>query len=224
MRVRSNIRCPAKGENQGRENQEGRTRQPASCGNLGKLRRAIHAVSRLRCQPGVDWVVLTNGVTWRIYKVTFAKPIDQELVVECDFCALSGKVPKDVECLFLLCKEGWIKSVLGDYHSQKLALSRFFLGAMILSDPVLEVVRKELRRMSPDVRITVDEIRAVMESEVIKREVLEGDKANEARKKVTRSTTKRPRVVKEDKGDDLGESPVQPADVMEPDMPTTTDD
>ena len=27
---------------------------------------------------GVDWVVLTNGIVWRIYKVTFAKPICEE--------------------------------------------------------------------------------------------------------------------------------------------------
>ena len=28
---------------------------------------------------GVDWVVLTNGLVWRVYKVTFAKPIESEL-------------------------------------------------------------------------------------------------------------------------------------------------
>jgi hypothetical protein len=46
---------------------------------------------------GVDWVVLTNGTTWRIYKVIFGKPIDQELVIEIDFCALSPKSAKDIE-------------------------------------------------------------------------------------------------------------------------------
>ena len=27
---------------------------------------------------GVDWVLLTNGVSWRVYHIVFAKPIDQE--------------------------------------------------------------------------------------------------------------------------------------------------
>ena len=63
---------------------------------------------------GVDWVVLTNGVCWRVYKVIFAKPIDQELVIEINFCALDPKNPADLESLYLWCKEGWIKSVLGD--------------------------------------------------------------------------------------------------------------
>lgn len=139
---------------------------------------------------GVDWVVLTNGIYWRVYKIAFSKPIDYELVVEIDICKLSPKSEKDVESLFLYCKEGWIKSVLGDYHSQKQALSRFFLGAMVLTDPVLEVVRRELRRVSPDVKINIDEIRSVLTNEVIKREVLEGEKADEARKKIVRVANK----------------------------------
>ncbi|HTD65582.1 MAG TPA: type I restriction enzyme HsdR N-terminal domain-containing protein, partial [Candidatus Limnocylindria bacterium] len=139
---------------------------------------------------GVDWVVLTNGICWRVYKVTFAKPIDQELVIEIDFCALDAKSQTDLEALFLWCKEGWIKSVLGDYHTQKQALSRFFLGAMVLSDPVVEVIRRELRRVSPDVRIEIDQIRHVLSSEVLKRDVMEGDKAEEATKKIARVANK----------------------------------
>ena len=34
---------------------------------------------------GVDWAIVTNGIHWRMYKVSFAKPIDQELVLEIDF-------------------------------------------------------------------------------------------------------------------------------------------
>jgi hypothetical protein len=143
---------------------------------------------------GVEWVVLTNGVCWRVYKVTFGKPINQELVIDIDFCSLNSKNAKHLESLYLFCKEGWIKSVLGEYHIQKQALSRFFLGAMLLSDPVLEVIRRELRRMSPDVRIEVEEIKSVLTTDVIKREVLEGEKAEEARKKLARVANKALRV------------------------------
>jgi hypothetical protein len=31
---------------------------------------------------GVDWVILTNAGHWRVYNVTFAKPIGQELVID----------------------------------------------------------------------------------------------------------------------------------------------
>jgi predicted type IV restriction endonuclease len=38
---------------------------------------------------GTDWVALTNGAIWRVYKVAFTKPIKHELVVELDLTALS---------------------------------------------------------------------------------------------------------------------------------------
>lgn len=139
---------------------------------------------------GVEWVVLTNGVTWRVYRVTFAKPIGQELVIDIDFCALNSRNAKDVESIFLLCKEGWIKSVLGEFHTQKQALSRFFLGALLMSDPVLQLLRRELRRLSPDVRVETDEILSVLTAEVIKRDVTEGDQAKDAAKKIAKVAAK----------------------------------
>ena len=156
---------------------------------------------------GVDWVLLTNGITWRVYHLIFAKPIDQELVLEIDFCALSSRTEGDIELLYLWCKEGWQRSVLGEYHTQKQALSRFFVGAILQSDTVLDVIRRELRRVSPDVRIDSSQIKDVLVNEVIKREVLEGDKAEEARKKITkaanntlRATSSRPKKVEPDDG------------------------
>lgn len=134
---------------------------------------------------GVDWVLLTNGIIWRVFRIQFTKPISQELVVDLDFLKLSPKSERDVETLFLWCREGWIKSALGEYHMQKQALSRYFLGAITLSDPVIDIVRRELRRLSPDVRIEPEEIRSVLRTEVIKREVLEGEKAEEAKRKVS---------------------------------------
>lgn len=139
---------------------------------------------------GVDWVVLTNAACWRVYKINFTKPIDQELVVQIDICKLNPKDRQDLETLYLWCKEGWIRSVLGDFHAQKQALSRFHIGAMLLSDTVVDVIRRELRRTSPDIRIDNDQIRDVLINEVLKREVTEGDKAEEAQKKHARAVAK----------------------------------
>ena len=158
---------------------------------------------------GVDWVLLTNGIHWRVYNVLFTKPIGQELVVDIDLSTLNPKVEGDLETIYLWCKEGWQRSALGDYHTQKQALSRFFLGAIVLADSVLDVIRRELRRVSPDVRIDNEQIRAVLVNEVLKREVMEGDKAEDARKKIARAASKSLRAasVKEAKS---GEVPVLP--------------
>lgn len=143
---------------------------------------------------GIDWVLLTNAICWRVYRVTFAKPIDHELVLEFDMLALNPKTDQHIEWLYMFCKEGWQRSVLGDFHIQKQALSRFFIGAMILTDPVLDVVRRELRRVSPDVKIDSEQIRQVLANEVVKREVMEGEKADEARKKISRAQNKSQRA------------------------------
>lgn len=135
---------------------------------------------------GTDWVILTNGEVWRIYKVTFAKPIDQELVFEFNFSELNPKKSDDLALLYNLTREGWARSALGEFHAQRQALSRFFLGAMILSDPVLEIIRRELRRLSPDIKIGIEQIKSALTQDVLKREVVEGEKAQEARKKISR--------------------------------------
>lgn len=171
---------------------------------------------------GVDWVLLTNGIRWCVYHVIFTRPIAQELVVDIDFLSLNSKSESDIETLYLWCKEGWQRSALGEFHTQKQALSRFFLGAMVLSDPVLEVVRRELRRVSPDVRIDVEQIRTVLMDEVLKREVMEGEKAEEARKKISRSAGKslRATAVKESSTEHAQpEAPAPSTDSVPPEAP-----
>jgi hypothetical protein len=137
---------------------------------------------------GAEWVLLTNARCWRVYHVVFEKPIQHELVVEIDFASVNTRSGEDLERLYLWCKEGWTRSVLGEYQSQREALSRFFLGAVILTDPVVEVIRRELKRLSPDVRIDVDLIKHALAGEVIKREVMEGDRADDARKRISRAS------------------------------------
>ena len=135
---------------------------------------------------GIEWVILTNGVIWQIYRISFKQPIEQELVLEINMLNLNPKKEEDLEALYMISKEGLGKSMLGDYHSQRQALSRYFIGAMLLTDSVLDVLRRELRRISPDVKIDSEQIKGVLIQEILKREVIEGDKADEARKKIMR--------------------------------------
>lgn len=136
---------------------------------------------------GCEWAVLTNGAIWKVYNVTFAKPIQHELVVDIDLLALNHRNSEHIELLGLLAKEGWQKAQLGEYHSQKQALSRFTLAALVLSDPILDVLRREIRRLSPDVRVETKEIKIVLETEVLKRDALEGEKALAAEKQVAKA-------------------------------------
>jgi hypothetical protein len=139
---------------------------------------------------GVEWVVLTNGVCWQAYRIGFAKPISHELVLDIDFPSLSSRSDEHIEKIFLLSKEGWQRSKLGEYHSQKEALSRFSVAAIVLSDSVVEIVRRELRRLTPGLRIDTTDVRSVLETEVLKRDAIEGERATAARRQVARAAGK----------------------------------
>ena len=143
---------------------------------------------------GVEWAVLSNGVRWRIYRVIFGRPVDMELLVDFQFLQLDPKDETHLQLLYLLTLEGWTKSAIGEYQAQREALSRFCLGALMLSEPVLSSLRRELRRISPDVKIEIEDISTVLTNEVIKREVIEGEKHEQAKRLVNRSANKLLRV------------------------------
>ncbi|MDB6019302.1 MAG: hypothetical protein JWR19_3791 [Pedosphaera sp.] len=170
---------------------------------------------------GVDWVILTNGTNWRMYKISFGKPIDQELVLEIDFLKLNLKNDDDIDTLYLLTKEGWQKQVMVDYAVQKQALSRFFIAGMVLSDPVLDVIRKELKKTCPDVKIKNEQIQSVLLQEVLKRDVVEGEKAEDAKKKISRAMS-RSLHARDSKVDGANPSIVTPAICPTPPESTTT--
>src|SRR5689334_21176646 len=54
---------------------------------------------------GVEWVALTNGIVWKVFRVIFTKPIETVLVLEVDFLALNGKNAAHLENLYLLTRE-----------------------------------------------------------------------------------------------------------------------
>jgi len=166
---------------------------------------------------GVDWVILTNGVSWKMYKVSFSKPIDQELVIDLDFLSLNSKSKENLECLFFICKEGWIKSAINEYHAQKQVLSRFSIGALLTTDPVLTVIKKELKKLSPSIKIENDQIKNVIIQEILKREVVEGEKAEEAKKKINRLMSKstKPKLKKVTVGKEEVEKESVPVDIIE---------
>lgn len=155
---------------------------------------------------GVEWVALTNGMQWKVFRVIFTKPIESEVVLDIDFATLSAKNSNDLEKLHLLTRESMLKSGLYAYHDHLQATNKFYLAAVVLSDPVLDTVRRELRRVS-DAKIELEELRDALRQEVIKREVIEGEKAEGARRKVSKSAGKMLRIRKgKDDPEDASES------------------
>lgn len=156
----------------------------------------IKQVVDYAANQGIEWVALTNGQIWKVFRVIFAKPIDAEPVLEVDLLALAAKNAAHIESLYLLTRESMVKSGLHAFHDQAQATNKFYLGAIVLSDAVVDTIRRELRRLS-EVKIEADDLRTALKQEVLKREVIEGDKADSARRKVTKAAGRTLRSRKE---------------------------
>jgi len=94
---------------------------------------------------GIDFVLLTNGRVFELYKVLFEKPISHELIFSLDFSELSNlKVIADQ--LQYLHKDAVLKKgldVLWDRHS---ALSPKNLSKLLFSTEVVKFLQKELKK------------------------------------------------------------------------------
>jgi hypothetical protein len=139
---------------------------------------------------GVQWVVLTNGLIWEIYNIRLEKSLQYDKVCTIDFLNINPRKLEDQEILFLLCKEGLSKAVIEEYQERIKILNRFVIGAVVLNSPTLELIRRELRRMTPGLRVDTSEIESILRNEVLKREVIEGEVAKEAHKMLKKSSAK----------------------------------
>lgn len=138
---------------------------------------------------GVPWVVLTNGVHWEIYRVKFKRPVSHELVCSFDFLEMNPRKEEDHQQLFILCREGLSKAAIEEFHEHVRNVNRFIIGALVQSDPVLAVIRRELRRLAPGTKVSVNEINALL-PDVLKRDVTEGGQAKAAIKRVGKAAGK----------------------------------
>ncbi len=129
---------------------------------------------------GIEWVILTNGATWRVYKIIFKQPIDKSLVFELDALTTSPKNAEAIECLGNLSREGFTQSSMTALLQQRQATGKFSVAAILLSEPVIAVARRELRRCYPNVRIDEETLRQVIETDVLKREVVDSEEARAA--------------------------------------------
>ncbi len=135
---------------------------------------------------GVQWVVLTNAIEWRIYRIKFEQPINYDLVCTFDFLDLNPRTQKDQEFLFLLTKEALGKNAREDFYERVQSVNRYVVGSLILSEPVMSVVRRELKKLADGIRIDIDEVEHLVRTEVLKREILDGEEAGLARARVSK--------------------------------------
>ena len=148
--------------------------------NQNHLRQATDYAAK----EGIEWVVLTNGIEWQAYRMIFEQPVSFEHVFTINLVDGGSDL---VDMIFMLSREGITKQALDEYHEQRQILNRHVVSAMILSDPILKVLRRELKKMAPKMKIGTEEIGELLKSEILKRDIVESEGIKDAKRKVRRA-------------------------------------
>lgn len=153
--------------------------------NDNHLRQAVN----YGAHQGIEWIILTNAITWKVYRIRFTQPIDWEEVYCFDMGALSSRSGEDLAKLFMLCRESISTDALQEFHRQAQILNRYVIADLLTSDAVVGSLKRELRRLFDGVRTTDDELRILLTNDVIKRDALDGDAPKAAKAAVKKATT-----------------------------------
>jgi len=154
--------------------------------NDSHLRQAVNYAAN----QGIEWVVLTNAIEWRLHRVKFAQPIDHEEVSAFNLLEVSARKEEDISKMFLLCREGISTAAMDAYHQHTQIVNRFTVSQVLLTDAVISCIRKEIRKLYPVVKIDQEQVRDILNNEVLKRDVIEGEKAKETQQKIRKLLAK----------------------------------
>ncbi len=140
---------------------------------------------------GVEWVILTNGAEWRLYRVLFNKPVEHELLFEVSLLDESMKPKTKAELLYLLTPEAQRKDELEAYYQRTRAVSGANIARLLLTESVLTRLRAEIKAES-NYRLDLVELSQILLSCVIRQEV-QGDGTDKQLKRVQRAAKAAPR-------------------------------
>ena len=137
---------------------------------------------------GIQWIILTNGMEWQIHKLKFEQPIQCELVTKFNVNELSMKNERDVEKLAIITKEGVEKSLREELYEKIQCVNKFVIGQLLLSEPVISTVRRELKKLSDGINVEEAEVMTLLRDTVLRREIVDetSDEVQSASSKVSK--------------------------------------
>ena len=105
----------------------------------------LRQVEMYAVNEGVEWLILTNGAVWQVYRLIAGLPVTIDLVLEVDLLDQTT-VAKKADKLFYLARESFKRHQIEDVWKAAAATSPKALARVVLAEPSLEAMRKELRR------------------------------------------------------------------------------
>jgi predicted type IV restriction endonuclease len=157
-------------------------------------------------REGISWVVLTNGVMWQLYHLTFGTKIEHELVFEFNLLEdLETKPDWLWNTLSVLNKRDVRDGSLDTYYEQQKLLTPKNIVNLLLDEEVLMKLRQELNRKAPtrlDLTTVFEAVRDVLSQEAL---ASAGDIVPPSRKKHRRRQRKEDEIPGQEVDDEINE-------------------
>lgn len=149
----------------------------------------VRQATNYAANEGIEWVILTNGIEWEIYNIVFTQPIENKLIAKFDFTKLDLKNDSDLMLLCSISIEAFKKNAkytLQDIKDHKEILNKHFVGQVVMSDAILDAIRKQVKKLAPELKTTNEDIGEIIINEILKRDIVESDEAEYAKKKLNK--------------------------------------
>ncbi|MHB9004186.1 MAG: type I restriction enzyme HsdR N-terminal domain-containing protein [Coriobacteriia bacterium] len=144
---------------------------------------------------GVEWVILTNGAEWKLYRVLFTKPVAHQLVFEVSLIDEAMKPKEKSDLLYLLTPEAQRKDELEAYYQRQCAICPDNVAKLLLSESVLNKLRGEIKNDS-GYRIALDELADILVGGIMRSECCGEhiDRQLKRVRKAAKTTVRKPAV------------------------------
>lgn len=159
----------------------------------GLVDKHIEQAENYASKAGIRWVILTNGIEWRLYHLSWAENegIAHDLAWQVN---LLDDLEADAKTLWdkmsLLSRCSVAEGSLDEYWERKKVLSPGSIVRALFCESVLTVVRRELNRNAP-ARLEMDDVFRAVRDALSKEALLEaGDITRTKRRKKRRKATK----------------------------------
>ena len=141
-------------------------------------------------KEGIRWIILTNGHTWSVYNVKLKNKIIYTKIFDLNFLDITMKKTDDLERIFILSKEGIKKDVIKEYHERMKCVNKYVITGLILDDTIIKEIRKGLKRISAGLKIDNSEIEDILLNDIVRRQILDGEDFQMAKKKIRKACKK----------------------------------
>ena len=147
------------------------------CKSIGTELKELHLRQAVGygANKGIQWIVLTNGIEWNVYRLRFEQPIQWDLVAKFSFETLNLKNERDMERLVILTREGVEKNARAELFEKIQCVNKYIMGQLLLNEPIVSVLRRELKKLSDGINVEEAEIITLLKENVLRRELLDNE-------------------------------------------------